>query len=127
MPTYEYACTACDHRLEAVQSFTDGPLTKCPQCSGRLRKLFSSVGVVFRGPGFYRTDSRAGGSVGESKDGSSRDGSSRGGSGDNGSSNDGGNDRGGKNGGGKADKPAADSSSSPPKTSSGSMKAPAAS
>ena len=60
MPTYQYACTACGHQLEAVQSFADEPLTECPACEGRLRKLFSSVGVVFKGSGFYRTDSRAG-------------------------------------------------------------------
>jgi putative FmdB family regulatory protein len=59
VPTYQYACTACGHELEAVQSFTDDPLTQCPACEGRLRKLFGSVGVVFKGPGFYRTDSRA--------------------------------------------------------------------
>ena len=59
MPTYQYACTACGHQLEAVQSFADDPLTECPACEGRLRKLFSSVGVVFKGSGFYRTDSRA--------------------------------------------------------------------
>ena len=58
MPTYQYACTACGHQLEAVQSFADDPLTECPACEGRLRKLFSSVGVVFKGSGFYRTDSR---------------------------------------------------------------------
>ncbi len=58
MPTYQYACTACGHQLEAVQSFTDEPLTECPACEGRLRKLFSSVGIVFKGSGFYRTDSR---------------------------------------------------------------------
>ena len=58
MPTYQYACTACGHQLEAVQSFADEPLTECPACEGRLRKLFSSVGVVFKGSGFYRTDSR---------------------------------------------------------------------
>ncbi|MBV8932523.1 MAG: FmdB family transcriptional regulator [Kutzneria sp.] len=58
MPTYQYACTACGHRLEAVQSFTDSALTECPDCNGRLRKLFGSVGVVFKGSGFYRTDSR---------------------------------------------------------------------
>ena len=55
MPTYQYACTACGHQLEAVQSFADEPLTECPACEGRLRKLFSSVGVVFKGSGFYRT------------------------------------------------------------------------
>jgi putative FmdB family regulatory protein len=59
VPTYQYACTACGHQLEAVQSFADEPLTECPACEGRLRKLFSSVGVVFKGSGFYRTDSRA--------------------------------------------------------------------
>jgi putative FmdB family regulatory protein len=59
VPTYQYACTACGHQLEAVQSFADDPLTECPACDGRLRKLFSSVGVVFKGSGFYRTDSRA--------------------------------------------------------------------
>jgi putative FmdB family regulatory protein len=59
VPTYQYACTVCGHQLEAVQSFTDDPLTQCPACEGRLRKLFGSVGVVFKGPGFYRTDSRA--------------------------------------------------------------------
>jgi putative FmdB family regulatory protein len=59
VPTYQYACTACGHELEAVQSFSDDPLTQCPECEGRLRKLFGSVGVVFKGPGFYRTDSRS--------------------------------------------------------------------
>lgn len=58
MPTYQYACTACEEHLEAVQRFTDEPLTECPACGGRLRKLFSAVGVVFKGSGFYRTDSR---------------------------------------------------------------------
>jgi putative FmdB family regulatory protein len=59
VPTYQYACTACGHQLEAVQSFADEPLTECPACEGRLRKLFGSVGVVFKGSGFYRTDSRS--------------------------------------------------------------------
>lgn len=58
MPTYSYACTACDHRFDAVQAFTEDALTECPQCAGRLRKLFNSVGVVFKGSGFYRNDSR---------------------------------------------------------------------
>lgn len=59
MPTYQYTCTECGNDLEAVQKFTDDALTECPQCSGRLRKVFSAVGVVFKGSGFYRTDSRA--------------------------------------------------------------------
>ncbi|HET6291354.1 MAG TPA: FmdB family zinc ribbon protein [Amycolatopsis sp.] len=58
MPTYQYACKECDHAFEAVQSFSDASLTECPQCSGPLRKVFSSVGVVFKGSGFYRNDSR---------------------------------------------------------------------
>jgi putative FmdB family regulatory protein len=60
VPTYQYACTACDHRFDAVQSFSDPSLTDCPVCAGRLRKVFSSVGIVFKGSGFYRTDSRSG-------------------------------------------------------------------
>ena len=65
MPTYAYACTACGHRFDAVQTFTEPSLTECPECAGRLRKLFSSVGVVFKGSGFYRTDSRAAASSAE--------------------------------------------------------------
>lgn len=59
MPTYSYACTECGHAFDIYQSFTDDSLTDCPQCAGRLRKVFNSVGVVFKGSGFYRTDSRA--------------------------------------------------------------------
>ena len=58
MPTYQYACTSCDQQLEAWQSFTDPALTDCPACTGSLRKVFSAVGVVFKGSGFYRNDSR---------------------------------------------------------------------
>jgi putative FmdB family regulatory protein len=61
VPTYQYACKACDHRFEAVQSFADAALTECPACAGPLRKVFNSVGIVFKGSGFYRTDSRSGG------------------------------------------------------------------
>lgn len=60
MPTYQYACTECGHEFEAVQKFSDDALTECPSCTGKLRKVFSAVGVVFKGSGFYRTDSRAG-------------------------------------------------------------------
>ncbi len=59
MPTYEYACTACGHRLEAVQKFTDDPLTECPECGAALRKVYGAVGIVLKGSGFYKTDSRA--------------------------------------------------------------------
>ncbi|MBF4163646.1 FmdB family zinc ribbon protein [Nocardioides acrostichi] len=58
MPTYQYACTACSHAFEQVQSFTDDALTECPECHGRLRKVYNAVGVVFKGSGFYRNDSR---------------------------------------------------------------------
>ncbi len=58
MPTYAYACKDCSHAFEIVQSFTDSSLTSCPECQGTLRKKFNSVGVVFKGSGFYRTDSR---------------------------------------------------------------------
>ena len=60
MPTYQYTCTECGEPLEAVQKFTDAPLAVCPACGGRLRKVFSAVGIVFKGSGFYRTDSRNG-------------------------------------------------------------------
>lgn len=58
MPTYQYRCTECGHAFEQFQSFTDDALTVCPECSGRLRKVFNAVGVVFKGSGFYRNDSR---------------------------------------------------------------------
>ena len=58
MPTYQYTCTECGEPLETVQKFADEPLTVCPACGGRLRKVFSPVGIVFKGSGFYRTDSR---------------------------------------------------------------------
>ena len=70
MPTYQYACTECGEQLEVVQKFTDDALTVCPACDGRLRKVFSPVGVVFKGSGFYRTDSRNGANV--SSNGSSK-------------------------------------------------------
>ena len=63
MPTYQYACTECGHAFEQVQSFSDEALTVCPECQGKLRKVFNAVGVVFKGSGFYRTDSRSGASA----------------------------------------------------------------
>jgi putative FmdB family regulatory protein len=58
VPTYQYQCTECGEGLEAVQKFTDDALTECPNCGGRLKKVFSAVGIVFKGSGFYRNDSR---------------------------------------------------------------------
>lgn len=81
MPTYQYACTECGAQMEVVQSFSDDALTVCPECEGRLRKVYSAVGIVFKGSGFYRTDSGkssnssvltgSGSGSGESKDGGS--------------------------------------------------------
>ncbi|MDF2823212.1 MAG: putative regulatory protein FmdB family [Mycobacterium sp.] len=106
MPTYSYACTECDDRFDAVQSFSDDALTTCAKCNGRLRKLFNSVGVVFKGSGFYRTDSREASKSGStsassssSESGSSSSGSSgsaeknSSGSGDKGSGNNGSGDK----------------------------------
>ena len=59
MPTYEYACRDCGRHFEVVQSFSDAPLTKCPSCGGTLKKVFSPVGIVLKGSGFYKTDSRS--------------------------------------------------------------------
>lgn len=73
MPTYQYSCTECGHFLEAVQKFTDDALTTCPECGGRLRKVFNAVGVVFKGSGFYRTDSRSGGKEPAKKDPEKKD------------------------------------------------------
>ncbi|MFC0041505.1 FmdB family zinc ribbon protein [Actinomadura rayongensis] len=58
MPTYQYVCTECGEPLEVVQSFSDDALTECPACQGKLRKVFSAAGIIFKGSGFYRTDSR---------------------------------------------------------------------
>ena len=69
MPTYEYACKSCGEHVEVVQSFKDEPLTECPACGGPLRKVFGSIGISFKGSGFYKTDNRAaaGGSRGKSE------------------------------------------------------------
>jgi putative FmdB family regulatory protein len=112
VPTYQYTCTECGEPLEAVQKFTDAPLTACQACGGRLRKVFSAVGIVFKGSGFYRTDSRNGSSAtapaSKDKDKSSGESSSSSTS-DSGSSN------------GSADKAAA-KKSEPAKSSSASEK-----
>jgi putative FmdB family regulatory protein len=62
MPTYQYRCKQCDHELEVVQSFSDEPLTTCPECEGALKKVYGNVGISFKGSGFYKTDSRGGSS-----------------------------------------------------------------
>lgn len=77
MPTYQYACTECGHDFEQFQSFTDDALTTCPVCEGRLRKVFNAVGVVFKGSGFYRNDSRTG-SGSDEKPAAKADGDSKG-------------------------------------------------
>lgn len=59
MPTYQYACTECGHAFEQFQSFSEDALTSCPSCEGKLRKVFSAAGIVFKGSGFYKTDSRS--------------------------------------------------------------------
>lgn len=71
MPTYSYACTDCGDKFDVVQSFSDAALTVCERCNGKLRKLFNSVGIVFKGSGFYRTDSRASASAGAGSSSSS--------------------------------------------------------
>ena len=78
MPTYQYACTECGHAFEQVQSFSDDTLTVCPECQGKLRKIFNAVGVVFKGSGFYRTDSRGKNSAAEAGSSSSSSGESKG-------------------------------------------------
>jgi putative FmdB family regulatory protein len=72
VPTYQYACTACGEQLEAVQSFSDPSLTECPACGGQLRKVFSAVGVVFKGSGFYKTDSRSSAKTGAGTSGETK-------------------------------------------------------
>jgi putative FmdB family regulatory protein len=76
LPTYQYACTECGHAFEQFQSFTDDALTVCPECEGRLRKVFNAVGVVFKGSGFYRTDSRTDGKSASTTSSSTSDSSS---------------------------------------------------
>jgi putative FmdB family regulatory protein len=112
VPTYQYACTECGDRLEAVQKFTDAPLTVCAACGGRLRKVFSPVGIVFKGSGFYRTDSRNGsGSSSGAKDKTPAEAGSPASGGAS------------SNGSGSADKPAvgkpAETAGASPKSSSG--------
>ncbi|MFG1700974.1 FmdB family zinc ribbon protein [Nonomuraea sp. NPDC049309] len=76
MPTYQYACNDCGEQLEVVQKFTDDALTVCPSCQGKLRKVFSAVGIVFKGSGFYRTDNRSSSSTSSTSSSSSSSSSS---------------------------------------------------
>lgn len=116
MPTYAYACTDCGHHFETVQSFSDDSLTVCPQCEGRLRKLFNTVGVVFKGSGFYRNDSRS-----DAKSSSGSSASSSGSSGSSGSSSDSGAKASTSSGsGGSSASSSSSTSSSSTSTSSGS-------
>ncbi|NJP89577.1 FmdB family transcriptional regulator [Nonomuraea sp. FMUSA5-5] len=77
MPTYQYACNDCGEQLEVVQKFTDDALTVCPKCQGNLRKVFSAVGIVFKGSGFYKTDNRSSSSTSSSSTSSSSSSSSK--------------------------------------------------
>ena len=102
VPTYEYRCRSCGHELEVVQSFSDDALTECPNCQGQLRKVFGSIGVTFKGTGFYKNDSRSSGSSTSSSSGSSTSGGS----------SDGGSSSGDSSSGGSGSSGGSDSSSS---------------
>ena len=119
MPTYQYRCTECGGELEAVQKFTDEPLTVHDDCGGRLRKVFSPVGIVFKGSGFYRTDSRKGSTASEPASTSSASGSSA----DSSSSSSGGGDKSGS-GDKSSSSSSGDKSSSSASSSSSSSSAP---
>ena len=112
MPTYEYRCDNCAKNFDVVQSFTDDPLTECPTCGSPVRKVFGSVGIVFKGSGFYKTDSRSGGGTASVPSESS---SSSTASGDSGSGKDSGSDSGssGKDSGSKESSSPASSSDKP--------------
>ena len=112
MPTYQYTCTECGEPVEAVQKFTDAPLTVCAACGGRLRKVFSPVGIVFKGSGFYRNDSRNGSSsaAATAKDKQSGDSSAKTPSSE--SASNGSGSESASNGSGSADKPATKKSDS---------------
>jgi putative FmdB family regulatory protein len=108
VPTYQYTCTECGEPVEAVQKFSDAPLTVCAVCGGRLRKVFSPVGIVFKGSGFYRTDSRNGSGSAKDKDKTSGDSAAKTPSSESAANGS------GSNGRGSADKQAAKKSESAP-------------
>ena len=119
MPTYEYVCTSCGHRLEAVQSFSDSALTTCPVCQGALRKVFGNVGIVLKGSGFYKNDSRTSRSNGSGSSPREKESTT--------SSDSGSKDSGSKDSGSAKSAPASTPSSSPSGGPGGSEKAPASS
>src|SRR5580700_8475655 len=108
VPTYQYRCTECGGQLEAVQKFTDEPLTVHADCGGRLRKVFSPVGIVFKGSGFYRTDSRNSASAGAPSSSAPKEGASK----DGGSAKEGGSKDGGSKDGGSSSSSSESGSSS---------------
>lgn len=112
MPTYQYVCTECGEPLEVVQKFSDDALTECPACNGKLRKVFSAAGIIFKGSGFYRTDSRGSGKS------SSTVGSSSNGSNGSSSSGDSGKSDSASPSGSSSDSSSSSSSTSSPKSSS---------
>ena len=124
MPTYEYVCTSCGHRLEAVQSFSDSALTTCPVCQGALRKVFGNVGIVLKGSGFYKNDSRTSRSNGSGSSPREKESTT---SSDSGSKDSGSKDSGSKDSGSAKGAPASTPSSSPSGGPGGSEKAPASS
>ncbi len=117
MPVYQYACTQCSDQLEVRQSFTDDALTVCPACEGRLRKVLSAVGVVFKGSGFYRTDSRSAsngdGDGAPSSDGAKDSEKSSGPDSGNGASKDGAKESGKDSGSGSGKRPSKSDTSTP--------------
>ena len=120
MPTYEYVCKKCGHEFDTVQSFTDDALTTCPECSGPLQKKFGSVGVVFKGSGFYRTDSREEKRAKKSEakpDGAKSGGAKSDGAKSDGAKSDGAKSEGAKSEGGKTEKAAKPSKPSVEKSS----------
>jgi putative FmdB family regulatory protein len=120
VPTYQYACTECGERTEVVQKFTDETLTVCTVCEGRLRKVYSPVGIVFKGSGFYRTDSRNGANGKKPAGSEAGSTASKSANGDSGSSGSGEKKTGGSADSGSATAPAAASSKSPSSAGTGS-------
>lgn len=118
MPTYSYRCTECDNAFDIQQAFTDDTLSVCDVCGGKLRKVFSPVGVTFNGSGFYRTDSRAKTSGGGTSSGSSSSGGSSSGSSSSGGSSSGSSSSSSSSASGSSSKPASAASSTPSKGSS---------